>query len=146
MNRSVQFNSLERVEYWKRFEFRRPVFLRGNFFSLFYMLTGFRWTYDEFAKRYRVLFAEGKNLWRKNSKQFANLACLKWLDKEKFALGTTKIFLRTGQVALIERIRHQILNNSAILIQKIWRGFVKRRSYLFIQQALLIIQVKILTI
>lgn len=56
-------------------------------------------------------------------------------------MGKTKIFLRTGQVALIERIRHQILTNSCILIQKIWRGFIKRRQYAFIKQSILNIQV-----
>lgn len=64
-----------------------------------------RWTYEDFSRRYRVLYPEGKAMWRDKPRDFAKSACEKWMEDGKFALGKTKIFFRTGQVALLEKIR-----------------------------------------
>lgn len=58
-----------------------------------------------------------------------------------FALGKTKVFFRTGQVALLERLRQETLSVSAVVIQKTWKGFVARRRYQLIRQSILTIQV-----
>ncbi|VDK81144.1 unnamed protein product [Cylicostephanus goldi] len=68
-------------------------------------------------------------MWRDNPRQFAEKACHKCLEEGKFALGKTKIFFRTGQVALLERIRLETLSASAVLIQSRWRGYVARKKY-----------------
>ncbi|VDK29487.1 unnamed protein product [Anisakis simplex] len=34
-----------------------------------------RWLYDDFGRRYRVLYPDGKALWRNNPKKFAEKAC-----------------------------------------------------------------------
>ncbi|PIO66779.1 hypothetical protein TELCIR_11496 [Teladorsagia circumcincta] len=60
----------------------------------------------------------------------------------KFALGKTKIFFRTGQVALLERIRVETLSVSATVIQSTWRRFVARRKYLVLRKSLLTIQIE----
>ncbi|PAV79042.1 hypothetical protein WR25_17827 isoform B [Diploscapter pachys] len=99
-----------------------------------------RWPYDEFGKRYRVLYPEGKAMWRDHPKHFAENACKKWLEADKFALGKTKIFFRTGQVAVLERCRLETLSASAIKIQTIWRGFVCRRNYERIRSSVRTIQ------
>ena len=39
-----------------------------------------RWAYDEFGRRYRVLYPEGKALWKNKPKDFAKFACEKWLE------------------------------------------------------------------
>ena len=44
----------------------------------------FRWPYDEFGKRYRVLYPEGKAMWRDHPKHFAENACKKWLEVRKY--------------------------------------------------------------
>ncbi|KAK6056117.1 hypothetical protein COOONC_06379 [Cooperia oncophora] len=99
-----------------------------------------RWTYEEFARRYRVLYPEGKAIWRDKPRMFAEKACHKCLEEGKFALGKTKIFFRTGQVALLERIRVETLSVSATIIQSWWRRFVARRKYLVLRKSLLTIQ------
>ncbi|CAJ0590484.1 unnamed protein product [Cylicocyclus nassatus] len=68
-------------------------------------------------------------MWRDKPRQFAEEACYKYLEEGKFALGKTKIFFRTGQVALLEQVRLETLNASAVLIQSRWRGYVARKRY-----------------
>ncbi|GMT09469.1 hypothetical protein PFISCL1PPCAC_766 [Pristionchus fissidentatus] len=99
-----------------------------------------RWNYDDFGKRYRVLYPEGRAMWRDHPRKFASAACAKHLEEAKFALGKTKMFFRTGQVALLERKRTETLKASAITIQKIWRGFVARKRYETIRNSVRIMQ------
>lgn len=58
-----------------------------------------------------------------------------------YALGKTKVFFRTGQIALLERLLHVKSMNSTILIQKIWRGYTARKKYQHLKESLLKIQV-----
>ncbi|VDM57685.1 unnamed protein product, partial [Angiostrongylus costaricensis] len=99
-----------------------------------------RWTYEEFARRYRVLYIESKSLWRDKPRIFAERACHKHLGEGRFALGRTKVFFRTGEVALLERVRVEILSSSAIMIQSCWRRYVARAKYLTLRRSLLTIQ------
>uniref|UniRef100_A0AC34PXF5 Myosin motor domain-containing protein n=1 Tax=Panagrolaimus sp. JU765 TaxID=591449 RepID=A0AC34PXF5_9BILA len=99
-----------------------------------------RWDYKEFGTRYRVLYPEGKNIWKTKPKEFAKYSCEKWLEMEKFALGKTKMFFRVGQVARLEKIRQDILNESAIRIQKIWKGYQAKKKYQKLLESIKIIQ------
>uniref|UniRef100_A0A8R1E369 Myosin motor domain-containing protein n=1 Tax=Caenorhabditis japonica TaxID=281687 RepID=A0A8R1E369_CAEJA len=99
-----------------------------------------RYPYDEFARRYRVLYTKEAALWRDKPKQFAELACQQCLEDGKYALGKTKIFLRTGQVAVLERVRLDTLAAAAVIIQKTWKGFLARRKYETMRRSLLIVQ------
>ncbi|CAL2045718.1 unnamed protein product [Caenorhabditis brenneri] len=99
-----------------------------------------RYPYDEFARRYRVLYNKQAALWRDKPKQFAELACQQCLEEGKYAVGKTKIFLRTGQVAVLERVRLDTLAAAATIIQKTWKGFVARRKYETMRKSLLIVQ------
>ncbi|OZC07053.1 hypothetical protein X798_05945, partial [Onchocerca flexuosa] len=98
-----------------------------------------RWIYEDFARRYRILYPE-KKLWLEEPKIFAEKACSKFLENKMYALGKTKIFFRTGQVALLERVLHEKLVNSAVMIQKIWKGYISRKKYQHIKESLLRIQ------
>lgn len=60
-----------------------------------------------------------------------------------YQFGKNKIFFRSGQVALLERIRTQRLRECAILIQKTVKGFIYRRRYLRIQESILKLQTAI---
>ena len=57
-----------------------------------------------------------------------------------YQFGKTKLFFRAGQVALLERIRAQKLRDCAILMQKVVRGWLVRRNYVMIKQAILRLQ------
>uniref|UniRef100_A0A915IU69 Myosin motor domain-containing protein n=1 Tax=Romanomermis culicivorax TaxID=13658 RepID=A0A915IU69_ROMCU len=59
----------------------------------------------------------------------------------KYEFGHTKIFFRTGQVALLETARTEKLRKSAITVQKTVRGFLARKRYLRIISAVSTIQV-----
>lgn len=98
-----------------------------------------RWMYEDFSRRYRVLYPE-KKLWLEEPRIFAEKACNKYLENKMYALGKTKVFFRTGQVALLERILHEKLANSTIMIQKIWKGYICRKKYQNIKESLLKIQ------
>jgi myosin heavy subunit len=51
------------------------------------------------------------------------------------------VFFRTGQVALLEKFRQEVISKAAVVIQKTYRGFVARRRYQQIREAILHIQV-----
>lgn len=99
-----------------------------------------RYPFEEFARRYRVLYTKERALWREKPKQFAQLACEQCLEEGKFAVGKTKIFLRTGQVAVLERVRLDTLAAAAVVIQKTWKGFLARRKYETMRRSLLVVQ------
>jgi len=44
-------------------------------------------------------------------------------------IGKTKVFLRTGQLAILEGIRGQILSEFVILIQSNFRMYLQRKSF-----------------
>ncbi|KAL5112725.1 hypothetical protein TcWFU_008437 [Taenia crassiceps] len=46
-----------------------------------------------------------------------------------YAIGSTKVFLRTFHDAKLEELREKIINSSAILIQSRWRGFLTHRDF-----------------
>ncbi|GMT31763.1 hypothetical protein PFISCL1PPCAC_23060, partial [Pristionchus fissidentatus] len=66
-----------------------------------------RWSYEDFGKRYRVLYPEGRAMWRDYPRKFASAACAKHLEEVKFALGKTQIYFRAGQVRLRFQEKHK---------------------------------------
>ncbi|RWS07279.1 unconventional myosin-Vc-like protein, partial [Dinothrombium tinctorium] len=139
-----------------------------------------RWTYADFANRYRVLlvgmYRKGKlekrvsgdmhrKLIRSGSSATSEVKaiCLDIIklvyelqvysqfrlpfeaqkqqkQSEIYQLGKTKIFFRSGQVALLERIRAQKLRDCAILIERIVRGWLVRRRFMKIKAVILRLQ------
>uniref|UniRef100_A0A0N4ZS37 Myosin motor domain-containing protein n=1 Tax=Parastrongyloides trichosuri TaxID=131310 RepID=A0A0N4ZS37_PARTI len=99
-----------------------------------------RMEYNDFSRRYRVLYTKDTKLWKKDSKQFADITCKKYLENEKFVLGKTKIFFRTGQVAHLERLRHETFSKAALTIQCCWRRYQAYKIFKAKKDALLLIQ------
>ncbi|EGC33935.1 hypothetical protein DICPUDRAFT_98394 [Dictyostelium purpureum] len=62
------------------------------------------------------------------------------IDKNNVQFGVTKLFFRSGVIANLELLRSQTMINSAILIQKIWRGFVQRSLYQSVLQSTIFFQ------
>ncbi|VDK73468.1 unnamed protein product [Onchocerca ochengi] len=117
-----------------------------------------RWTYEDFARRYRILHSE-KKLWLEEPKVFAEKACSKYLENKMFALGKTKIFFRTGQVALLERVLHEKLlyaraflmyrrikylqmHRATICIQTVFRRYAAQRRYRLLKAVIIMIQTR----
>lgn len=61
-------------------------------------------------------------------------------QQKVYQFGKTKIFFRSGQVALLERIRAQKLRECAILLQRMIRGWIVRRRYIKIRYTILRLQ------
>uniref|UniRef100_A0AAF5CYT0 Very-long-chain 3-oxoacyl-CoA synthase n=1 Tax=Strongyloides stercoralis TaxID=6248 RepID=A0AAF5CYT0_STRER len=99
-----------------------------------------RMGYEDFSRRYRVLYTDNGKLWKNDCKKFVDITCRKYLEEEKFALGKTKIFFRTGQIAQLERLRHEKFSTAAITIQCSWRRYQAMKLYKTKRNALLLIQ------
>ncbi|CAL8460835.1 g366 [Coccomyxa elongata] len=69
----------------------------------------------------------------------ARAACQK-AKLQGFQIGKTKIFLRAGQMAELDKIRTELLNRSAIILQRHARGFVARSKYQRKRQAAVTLQ------
>jgi len=88
-----------------------------------------RWTYVDFAKRYRVL-CKSTEIKRQDLKA-TSIGILERniQDASTYKLGTTKIFFRSGVLAFLEKLRSAKLHSCILLIQKVVRGWVAKRRY-----------------
>ncbi|XP_034035082.1 unconventional myosin-Vb [Thalassophryne amazonica] len=92
--------------------------------------TGFpsKWTYEEFFSRYRILLGQHQ------THQQVQALCRQAVphlipDPEQYRFGKTKVFLRAGQVAMLERLREEKLRGAAVTIQSWLRGWLARVTY-----------------
>ncbi len=65
---------------------------------------------------------------------------MKKTDLKGWQIGKTRIFLRTGQLAVLEGLRGALLTNSAIYLQKSWRGYIERKRFTTIINSVTVIQ------
>lgn len=57
-----------------------------------------------------------------------------------YQLGKTKVFLRAGQMAMLDKLRTETLHAAAVRIQKHVRGFLQRKKYVRTLRAIVTIQ------
>eukprot|EP00798_Chlamydomonas_sp_ICE-L_P027113 gene27113-2338_t len=57
-----------------------------------------------------------------------------------YQLGETKVFLRAGQLAILDKVRTEMLNKAATTIQRFARGWLANRHYCKLQAASAFIQ------
>ena len=108
-----------------------------------------RWTYVEFADRYRILAPS--EVWMKvmseeTTQESVTSLCDTILqrnidDKSKYQLGNTKIFFKAGMLAHFENLRSEKLYRSAVMLQKNMRRYVYRKRYLDIRASHIALQV-----
>ncbi len=55
-------------------------------------------------------------------------------------MGKTKVFLRAGQMAVLDKLRTELMNRSAITIQRHVRGFLQGRDYRRTRRATITLQ------
>ncbi|KAF6168634.1 hypothetical protein GIB67_005246 [Kingdonia uniflora] len=65
---------------------------------------------------------------------------LEKVDLKGYQIGKTKVFLRAGQMAELDAQRSAVLGRSACIIQRKFRSYLGRRSFLLIKLAALQIQ------
>jgi myosin V len=56
-------------------------------------------------------------------------------------MGKTKVFLRAGQMAVLDKLRTELMNRSATTIQRHVKGFTARRRYQRTRRAAITLQV-----
>jgi myosin V len=67
---------------------------------------------------------------------------LDWLRAAQgYQLGKTKVFLRAGQMAELDKIRTDLIHKSTVTLQRYLRGWLTRRSYASRRRAIITLQV-----
>ena len=97
-----------------------------------------RLPFEEFVDRFgllKPLLLDGQMDDREICKHLVEDAGL-----ELYQIGLTRIFLKGGAMAVMDKRRQEKLNASAILIQKRIRGFLARRRFLRVRAAVVRIQ------
>ncbi|KAJ9077392.1 Myosin type-2 heavy chain 1 [Entomophthora muscae] len=83
---------------------------------------------EDFVQRYYITLPHSK--WGGNVTQVCKEILAEGLkDPDKYQIGKTKVFFRAGQLAFLEKLRNDKINNCAILIQKNVRRMLCRRHY-----------------
>jgi myosin-5 len=99
-----------------------------------------RWSFGEFAERYRLLLPSTERKSRTPQETAVQLLKAVIKDEDKYQVGLSKVFLRAGQVAFIEKLRAETLRNAVVMIQKHVRGFRQRQKYAAMRTATIKIQ------
>ncbi|OIW12077.1 hypothetical protein TanjilG_15317 [Lupinus angustifolius] len=97
-----------------------------------------RRTYSEFINRYGVIaleFMDGSH-----DDKGATEKILRKLKLENFQLGRSKVFLRAGQIGILDSKRAEILDYAAKRIQHCLRTFVARRYFISVKAAAVSLQ------
>ncbi|XP_054555587.1 unconventional myosin-VIIb isoform X2 [Talpa occidentalis] len=101
-----------------------------------------RYTFEEFSHRFGFLLPgvqrrQLRDKFRQMSLRIAEM----WLKTDKnWKMGKTKIFLKDNEDTLLEIQRSQALDQAAINIQRVLRGYKYRKDYLRQRQAALALQ------
>uniref|UniRef100_A0A3Q1JUK3 Myosin VC n=1 Tax=Anabas testudineus TaxID=64144 RepID=A0A3Q1JUK3_ANATE len=99
-----------------------------------------RWTYIEFYSRYSILMSPQEADLNDKKQTCKNVLSRLIQDSNQYKFGRTKIFFRAGQVAYLEKLRLDRLRGACITIQKHVRGWSRRRKYLRMREAAIILQ------
>ncbi|KAK7352590.1 hypothetical protein VNO80_18014 [Phaseolus coccineus] len=94
--------------------------------------------YSEFVDRFGLIspeFMDGSY-----DDKAVTLKILQKLKLENFQLGRTKVFLRAGQICILDSRRAEVLDNAAKCIQRQLRTFIARRDFISIRAAVLSLQ------
>lgn len=96
-----------------------------------------RFMFTEFAERYKILVHSSKRKGQNDPRKLSAVILEDLFPKDdesavgqdKYQLGSTKLFLRAGQLAFIENKRTNKINAAAVMVQKYFRGFSHRIKY-----------------
>lgn len=91
-----------------------------------------RRTFDEFLDRFGLL--EPDIMFHEDEK-YAVDTILQRRKLQNYQIGSTKVFLRAGQMAELDAMRQEKLNNAAKTIQRSLRAFLQWREYIRLKEA-----------
>jgi len=102
-----------------------------------------RWTFNEFIERYYLLI-NSKDWIFEDPKAFSLKIVNNTIkDNDKFQVGLTKIFFRTGMLAYLEKLRSDKLKKCVVFVQKNARRFVYQHRYEELKKSAIFIQNRI---
>ncbi|KAF8730217.1 hypothetical protein HU200_017194 [Digitaria exilis] len=97
-----------------------------------------RRTYAEFVDRFAVLVPE--LMIGSYNERTLTKGILEKMSLDNFQLGRTKVFLRAGQIAILDTRRAEVLDNAARHIQGRFRTFITRKEYVKTRKASICVQ------
>ncbi|KAJ1281299.1 hypothetical protein BS78_04G295700 [Paspalum vaginatum] len=97
-----------------------------------------RRTYAEFVDRFSVLVPE--LMIGSYDERMLTKGILEKMKLENFQLGRTKVFLRAGQIAILDMRRAEVLDNAARHVQGRFRTFIARKEFVKTREASISVQ------
>ncbi|KAL1915213.1 uncharacterized protein VTP21DRAFT_7489 [Calcarisporiella thermophila] len=99
-----------------------------------------RWTFEEFTDRF-YMFLPPEQRSRDMQESLSRILDATGLRKDgQYQLGSTKIFFRSHQIAMLEGRRVELLNSKATIIQKNVLAFLARRRFVLMRELALRLQ------
>ncbi|XP_030951150.1 myosin-15 isoform X1 [Quercus lobata] len=128
--RCVKPNSLNQSHKFENLSILHQLRCGGVLEAVRISLAGYptRRTYSEFIDRYGLLALELLDGCYDEKAMTEKI--LQKLKLENFQLGRTKVFLRAGQIGILDSRRAEILDNAAKCVQRQFRTFITRRDFL----------------
>ncbi|XP_022732061.1 myosin-15-like isoform X8 [Durio zibethinus] len=97
-----------------------------------------RRTYSEFVDRFGLLAPEFVDT-SYDEKQLTE-EILRKLNLENFQLGKRKVFLRAGQIGVLDSRRAEVLDTAAKCVQRRFRTFIAHRNFISVRVAAIALQ------
>ncbi|KAG8072623.1 hypothetical protein GUJ93_ZPchr0006g45526 [Zizania palustris] len=138
--RCVKPNSVNRPQIFENQSVLHQLRCGGVLEAVRISLAGYptRRTYAEFVDRFGVLVPE--LMLGSYDERALIKGILEKMKLENFQLGSTKVFLRAGQIAILDTRRAEVLENAARNIQGRFRTFITRKEFVKTREASISIQ------
>jgi myosin-15 len=89
-----------------------------------------RLKYSHFAQRYRCLLSTGMDTRGAHTKEISRVILESFrVDRDDYALGASKVFMRESLEANLEKLRQDIQEVEVLKLQRHVRGYLARRNY-----------------
>ncbi|XP_015572900.1 myosin-15 isoform X2 [Ricinus communis] len=139
--RCVKPNSLNRPQKFENKSILHQLRCGGVLEAVRISLAGYptRRTYSEFVDRFGLLtpeYLDGSNY---DEKAWTE-KILQELKLENFQLGRTKVFLRAGQIGVLDSRRAEVLDDAAKRIQRQLRTFIAKKNFISARTAAISVQ------
>ncbi|XVE70833.1 hypothetical protein DITRI_Ditri10aG0102000 [Diplodiscus trichospermus] len=138
--RCVKPNSLNRPQKFENLSILHQLRCGGVLEAVRISLAGYptRRTYSEFVDRFGLLAPEFMDT--SFDEKALTEKILQKLNLENFQLGRKKVFLRAGQIGVLDSRRAEVLDTAAKRIQRRLRTFIARKKFISVRVAAIALQ------
>ncbi|XXG40756.1 hypothetical protein AAC387_Pa01g1394 [Persea americana] len=138
--RCVKPNSLNRPQIFENQSVLQQLRCGGVLEAVRISLAGYptRRTYSEFVDRFGLLSLELTD--GSYDEKTLTKRILKKMKLENFQLGRNKVFLRAGQIAILDSRRAEVLDNASKIIQSRFRTFIACKEFNLIRVTAITLQ------